>query len=118
LAREDRKAKHNDVLGNYIGLDVTGLSPLPNRTGIAIKGGASENIIGGTGSGEGNVISANGYGIKIFGSNTSGNFSITISHLLFLYLTAAATDILGGTSSFSFGYRVDNAQLYLPLLLR
>ena len=245
--------KHNRVLGNYIGLDVTGLSALPNFNGIGIEGGASENIIGGTGVGEGNVISANGTGIEIFGSSTSdnqvvgnligtaadgltemgntmagiyvhagaqdntigpdnliayhpayavwiedeatqrifitrnsiyanfhsgislelgvngniqhpeidsvtggsyivegtacpgclvelfsspgdygegkhfqgddmadtsGNFSISISHLLYPYLTATATDILSGTSMFSISYWVDNAQLYLPLILR
>ena len=65
----------NVISGNYIGTDVIGSAPLAN-TGNGIRfdnqdGSPSNNIIGGTGSGEGNVISANsGDGIKLaYGSS-------------------------------------------------
>jgi parallel beta-helix repeat protein len=61
----------NMVLGNYIGLDVTGTQPIANKlAGVYVQG--SSNTIGGTVSGAGNVISGNTHqGIWIVG--TSGN---------------------------------------------
>lgn len=73
---------NNRVRGNIIGPDRAGrrrlpyLAPLfPDRgnvlSGVRISGGASGNSIGGTGEGEGNLISANGgpgaggYGVEI-----------------------------------------------------
>ncbi|HEV8606245.1 MAG TPA: hypothetical protein VGQ99_12805 [Tepidisphaeraceae bacterium] len=53
-------ATANLVHGNYIGTDITGALALANfGSGVAISGG-SNNIIGGTTAGVGNVISANG----------------------------------------------------------
>ena len=47
------------VTGNYIGTDTTGLNPLGNQgDGIHITDGAN-NVIGGTQSGEGNLIAGN-----------------------------------------------------------
>ncbi|MDA1053413.1 MAG: Ig-like domain-containing protein [Planctomycetota bacterium] len=49
---------NNQVIGNLIGTDVTGISPLGNdQAGILISG--SSNIIGGTVAGEGNTIAFN-----------------------------------------------------------
>ncbi len=55
----------NSILGNYIGTDASGTGALGNtQDGIALSGAA--NFVGGTGPGEGNVISANGWhGIAI-----------------------------------------------------
>jgi uncharacterized protein (TIGR02145 family) len=67
------------VLGNYIGVDVTGKKPLGNETsGLKIDSGR-ENIIGGTNTNERNIISSNlGNGILIeYGSSTNsinGNY--------------------------------------------
>ena len=49
----------NQVLGNYIGTDVTGTVPLGNTgAGVSVNG-ASRNMIGGVTVGEGNVIAHN-----------------------------------------------------------
>lgn len=55
------------ILGNQIGVDASGLLPLPNTLdGITIHNSASNNVIGGTSPGEGNVIAFNlGAGIRI-----------------------------------------------------
>jgi hypothetical protein len=50
----------NVVQGNYIGTDVTGAAPLGNtQPGVFFYSGASENLLGGTGPGEGNIIAFN-----------------------------------------------------------
>ena len=60
----------NRVYGNFIGTDVTGFHPLPNvENGVIIHEG-SDNFIGGTVAGAGNLISGNGLaGIQIFAIN-------------------------------------------------
>ncbi len=52
-------AEENHVLGNYIGVDVSGLNILDNHVGVLIKTNADKNIIGGTAPGARNVISGN-----------------------------------------------------------
>jgi parallel beta-helix repeat protein len=69
-----RSASSANVLqGNFIGTDPTGTAPLPNSSsGVAITD-SSMNIIGGSASGAGNVISGNGaVGVLIQGAS-SGN---------------------------------------------
>ena len=64
----------NHVQGNYIGTDVSGTIALPNNNGMNICCGAYENTIGGSGPGEGNVISGNGgRGVNIDGGGTNNN---------------------------------------------
>jgi hypothetical protein len=64
----------NLVQGNFIGLAVNGTDGLGNDdNGIEIHGGASNNIIGGTTSGAGNIISDNSDdGIEIADTGTMG----------------------------------------------
>jgi len=68
-------AYDNLVIGNYIGTDASGEVALANgRSGVSIGLGAHDNVIGGTASGEGNVISGNGYrGVYIYASGTVSN---------------------------------------------
>src|SRR5262249_22210163 len=51
---------NNLITGNYIGTDVTGLGSVANNRGVLISGGSSNNTIGGTDPGSGNLISGNG----------------------------------------------------------
>jgi hypothetical protein len=58
------EAQSNVIEGNYIGVDVTGLTTLPNFNGVGLSSGASNNTIGGItyigpGVVPGNVISGN-----------------------------------------------------------
>jgi titin len=65
----------NVITGNYIGTDASGSQALGNGTGVAIVGG-SNNQIGGTTSGAGNVISSNttdGVDLQDSGNILQGN---------------------------------------------
>jgi hypothetical protein len=67
-------AKDNQVLGNFIGTNVTGNVALGNSNeGVDIQQ-AEANVVGGTVTGGRNVISGNvGDGVVIFGSDAAGN---------------------------------------------
>ncbi len=49
----------NQVAGNLIGLDATGTAALANSTGVLLETSGAGNTVGGTASGERNVISGN-----------------------------------------------------------
>src|SRR5262249_26374053 len=65
----------NVVLGNFIGTDQSGTAKLGNTNdGVKIAFAASSNTIGGTGTGAGNLISANGTnGVELSIGASSGN---------------------------------------------
>lgn len=65
----------NQVRGNYIGIDVSGLWDWGNgKNGVAVWQGAGNNTIGGTLSGHRNVISGNDQnGVWIGGAGSDGN---------------------------------------------
>ncbi|MEZ6091828.1 MAG: SdrD B-like domain-containing protein [Pirellulaceae bacterium] len=71
---KDGLASANQVLGNYIGVDVTGTIPIANAfVGVSINS-ASENSIGGVVPEARNVISGNAaIGIRLEGSKATGN---------------------------------------------
>jgi hypothetical protein len=79
VAIEGEGANANVVAGNLIGLDASGLTPLPNTSGVYISAGAQSNLIGSDGDGlgvaaEGNVISGNGGpGVYISDAGTNNN---------------------------------------------
>jgi parallel beta-helix repeat protein len=70
-----QKVAHgNKVYNNYIGVDIDGKQPLPNRTGGIHIISASDNIIGSSKAGTGNVISGNkGPGIFIVNKGSTHN---------------------------------------------
>ncbi len=61
----------NTIAGNYIGTDIAGLKAIPNLgSGVWIRG--CTNLIGGTKTGNGNVISGNGQqGVWLAGTGTN-----------------------------------------------
>jgi len=71
------------VTGNYIGLAVDGITAITGNKfgGVALESGANGNTIGGSGAGEGNVISGNrdggnGVGVRLRSVGTTGNIII------------------------------------------
>lgn len=80
----------NLIIGNVIGQSPAG-APLGNAgPGVSIDYGASDNVIGGIGAGEGNVIASNGWegvivwdgtatGISIRGNSISANVYLPIN---------------------------------------
>ncbi|MGD1019491.1 MAG: M12 family metallopeptidase [Verrucomicrobiia bacterium] len=76
LYLDDVNTDGNQILGNYIGVNVTGGTALGNGfSGIELCCGASSNMLGGTTSGAGNLISGNAnYGIYLGGAGTDGTF--------------------------------------------
>ena len=63
----------NLVIGNWMNTDITGLRPLGTGGGLYLGHGASFNQIGGTGPGEGNVVSGGSYGVYLSDNGTRGN---------------------------------------------
>jgi hypothetical protein len=76
----DARTDSNVVQGNYIGTDVTGTQAVPNhQEGVllgktSVAGAITNNLIGGTDPGAGNLISGNlREGVRIKDPDTSGN---------------------------------------------
>ncbi len=72
-------ADNNKIYGNYIGTNYDGTFAIANeRYGVVIYNGVQGTRIGGTGTGQGNIISGNSsYGVFIDGNGvatTSGNY--------------------------------------------
>jgi parallel beta-helix repeat protein len=94
---EDSSTDSNQILGNFIGTDSTGLSALANgNSGVVLQNGPQSNVIGGVSSAEGNVISGNDdHGVYLSGSGTDNN---TISANL-IGVDASGTAALGNGRS-------------------
>lgn len=101
---------NNLVQGNYIGTDITGTVAIGNRrAGVFITG--TNNSIGGTAAGAGNVISGNGRGVYLFGgnnntvqgnligTNAAGTAVLGNSGEGFLITSGAANNLIGGTTA-------------------
>lgn len=83
-------ANSNIIIGNYVGTDRTGTFAIGNYDGVSIEGTAKYNRVGGTATGEGNLVSGNvAYGVPIFGAGCNEN--IVIGNLI-------GTDITGTQS--------------------
>lgn len=113
----DYASTQNTIIGNYIGLDVTGTKPLPNENGSCIFQSAY-NRIGGSLPGEGNLISANtGPGVRLFGMGSIQ--AVMMGNQLGMDITgkktlgnAIALNIDGGTHSFVGGSNVKAANTF------
>ena len=71
-------ATGNRVQGNRIGTNKAGSAAIRNSQGVAVKNGATQNIVGTDGDGttdaaEGNLISGNGWGVNIEHGTTQNN---------------------------------------------
>lgn len=60
----------NRIFGNWIGTDPSGTYAIRNKRGIVLVSG-NENLVGGSGTGEGNVISGNYEGMRLERSNSN-----------------------------------------------
>jgi len=69
----DAGTEDNVVQANYLGTNASGDAALPNIIGIEVSTGASNNIIGGSSEGEGNVISGNTFAGLNISSGAEGN---------------------------------------------
>jgi len=73
----------NRLQGNYIGTTADGEAPLGNAlAGVRLDTGAQNNLIGGPGAGQGNVISANGTGVDVVETRSVGLLDRTILNTL------------------------------------
>ncbi|HET9667035.1 MAG TPA: FG-GAP-like repeat-containing protein, partial [Desertimonas sp.] len=90
-------ATGNVVSGNFIGSNVSGTARIPNGgAGVAVINGASDNTIGGTTAGAGNLISGNtGPGVTI---NTAGTTRNTVAGNLIGVNAAGSAALFNGNS--------------------
>lgn len=68
------QAHDNLIIGNYIGTNKAGTAAIKNNDGVAIVGGAHDNIVGLPEPGKGNLLSGNnGSGVVIWDTGSSNN---------------------------------------------
>jgi hypothetical protein len=74
----EMNGNNNLIAGNYVGTDYTGTVAIANgNDGILIRNGNSNNTIGGTAAGAGNVISGNALlGVKVRGDSGSSHANV------------------------------------------
>lgn len=108
----------NRIQGNYIGLDVTGANAVPNNGRGILNSNGNDNIFGGSGAGEGNIISGNvEEGISIVSQSAARN--IVQGNIIGLNASGTAEVpngrggvlIEGGAIGPMFGDEADNNQI-------
>ena len=92
-----QNATGNVVAGNLIGTDATGSAPVPNQGGgIVLEQASSNNTIGGSVAGSGNVIAGNdGFGVIDRAHGTASNY-LTGNHIGGNASTSGALNSAGG----------------------
>ena len=74
VSSDTQQTRYNQVIGNYIGTNSAGTAAIPNDTGVALFGGANNNIIGAASSNKGNLISGNSIiGVGFWDNGTANN---------------------------------------------
>ncbi|MBM4091814.1 MAG: hypothetical protein FJ276_20660, partial [Planctomycetes bacterium] len=103
-------ASGNQVLGNYIGTDLTGNVDLGNASMGVLISGASDNTIGGTDAAARNVISGNSFGVYVSeagatGNRVLGNFigtnadgTVAIGNTFSGVVVGSSGNVVGGTA--------------------
>lgn len=96
-------ASNNRVLGNFIGTQIDGISPLGNEgNGISLVSLTGNSLIGGTATGEGNRIGFNGSaGIQVSVDTNNGILSNAIfsNDRLGIDLVGPASNLAGTTAN-------------------
>ncbi len=69
----DEQPTQTTLQGDYVGIDPTGAAAGNSGDGVALLNGASGDLIGGTASGDGNVIADNADGVAVVGATTTGD---------------------------------------------
>lgn len=105
-------ARSNVVLGNYVGTNATGDAAVPNMFSGVVLVDAPENLVGGTGPGDMNLISGNSFdGIALYGecagSVVAGNYigtdktgAIAVRNLFRgIVVVDCPNVVIGGTAS-------------------
>jgi hypothetical protein len=69
------EASNNTISGNFIGTDTSGTINLGSGIGVEFKGGnCNDNLLGGIGSGEANVIANADFGVITFGGGARNSY--------------------------------------------
>ena len=111
-------ATASDVVGNFIGTDVTGTQPVANAADGVLFDDSTSDTVGGTAHGAGNVISGNGQaGVEIrattsqhdvvegnmIGPAVGGKSFVTAAgdfgNLYGVYINGSADNTVGGTNA-------------------
>lgn len=98
----------NFVQGNFIGTDITGTVAIGNLIGVSAQQNPAGNFIGGTGPGEGNLISGNQTGVDIrspdnrvqgnlIGTDLTGTLALGNALGVALY-SPSADNLIGGST--------------------
>lgn len=85
---EGQETALNLVLGNFIGLDLSGTRPLPNSHGISIRQGANHTVV------QGNVISGHEQNPNVVLWDSGTSFNVLIVN--FIGTDASGTVAIGG----------------------
>ena len=110
----DVGTQNNSVSGNYIGTNATGTGAIPNQVGVVLTSGASNNMVGGTSVGAGNLISGNSGSAGVYlsavgttlntiagnliGTNAAGTAALANADTGITIANGAENNFIGGTS--------------------
>ncbi len=104
-------ADRNLVAGNFIGTDVTGKNPIPNKgDGISITGSAGDNMIGGLTPSARNVISGN----ALAGIALSSSASSSVIQGNYIGTTVTGTAALANQTGIAIRADVENTLIGGP----